>query len=97
MNKDEDTLRNIVRADGLVGRWPKKREEKLAVLRYLRGKFVPGRRYKESEVNDLLRAWHAFGDHALLRRELYDHFLIEREPTGALYWVEPAADGEAEA
>jgi len=81
-------LESIINKEGLVIRWPKKKEEKLAVLNYLISKFEPGIRYKELQVNTILKKWHTFGDHALLRRELYDNFYMNREPETGVYWVE---------
>jgi len=81
-------LESIINKEGLVVRWPKKKDEKLAVLDYLITKFEPGIKYKELQVNMILKKWHTFGDHALLRRELYDNFYMDREPGSGEYWVE---------
>lgn len=81
-------LDSIIDKDGIVVRWPKKKEEKLAVLEYLVTKFEPGIKYKEVQVNLILKKWHSFGDHALLRRELYDSFLMDRNPENGTYWVQ---------
>ena len=35
-------------------------------------RFDARRRYTEREVNEVLKAWHLFGDHCTLRRELVD-------------------------
>jgi hypothetical protein len=43
------------------------------------------RRYSECEVNEVLNAHHAFGDHCLLRRELVETRLLERTPGGERY------------
>ena len=71
-------LETIKNEDGIITRWPKKKEEKRAVLEYLITKFEPGKKYSEFEVNMILKRWHSFGDHALLRRELFDAFLLDR-------------------
>ena len=73
---------------GSLIRWPKKKEEKLAVLNYLITKFEPGLEYKELQVNQILKLWHSFGDYALLRRELYDNFLMDRNSENGVYWVQ---------
>ena len=88
MREMSDTMETIINSDGIVIRWPKKKEEKLAVLDYLITKFEPGVEYKEIQVNMILKKWHSFGDHALLRRELYDNFYMDRNPEKGLYWVE---------
>ncbi|MCK9170831.1 MAG: DUF2087 domain-containing protein, partial [Treponema sp.] len=66
----------------------KKKDEKEAVLKYMRSKFEPEKIYSEREVNEIINRWHSFGDYALVRREMYDHFLLERTPDGKKYWLE---------
>ena len=61
---------------------PARPATRLIVLRWLAERFEPGRRYTEREVNDLLRASHP--DHAMLRRYLVDHGLLERDH--GVYW-----------
>ncbi|EPW2919552.1 DUF2087 domain-containing protein [Pseudomonas aeruginosa] len=39
----------------------------------------------EGEVNALLKSWHNFGDHALLRREICDAGLVSRTRDGSVY------------
>jgi len=81
-------LSSIISPDDIVLRWPRKKEEKLAVLDYLITKFEAGVEYKEIQVNMILKKWHSFGDHALLRRELYDNFYMDRNPEKGIYWVQ---------
>ncbi len=73
--------------DGRIIRWPKKKLEKEAVLKYLHTKFEVGKTYTEQEVNTIITKWHLFSDYALLRRELFNHYLLERTPDGRQYWV----------
>lgn len=79
--------RNIVNKEGIVTRWPKKQDERRAVLEYIRSKIDKGRTYTEIEINELIDKWHSFGDHALIRRMMYDFFLIERAEDGSKYWL----------
>jgi hypothetical protein len=79
--------RRLLSPEGKVTRWPKKDHEKQFVLDYLRSKFSAGVKYRESEVNAILKEWHLFDDHALLRRELYDRYLINRTADGKEYWI----------
>lgn len=74
--------------EGRVTAWPsqKKRAAQNAILVYLAAKFEDGRIYSEREVNDLLSQYHTFGDWALLRRELFEHGLLNREKDGSTYW-----------
>ncbi len=70
-----------------IKRWPKKSREKQFVLEYLQSKLTPGTRYREQEVNAVLQRWHLFNDYALLRREMYDRFLLHRTRDGRQYWI----------
>jgi hypothetical protein len=80
--------------EGRLTQWPsrKRREHQRAVLRRLAERFETGRPYSEMEVNAVLKAAHTFGDHALLRRELYEEGLLRRTNDGARYWREGVAD-----
>jgi hypothetical protein len=70
---------------GRLARWPTKRSDQLLALQYLVGKFESGRSYTEAEVNDVLKHWHTFSDWPLLRRELYEAGLIDRNRDGSEY------------
>lgn len=56
-------------------------------VHYLITKFQEKKEYTELEINMILKKWHSFGDHSLLRRELYDAFLLDRTPDCKKYWV----------
>lgn len=71
--------------DGRLEVWPSKQQDKQLVCEYLATKFVVGQSYSEVEVNDLLKAWHTFSDWPLLRRELYERHLLDRDPDGSNY------------
>ena len=61
-------------------------------------RFDSRRVYTEKEVNAVLSAANAFGDHVTLRRELVDHRLLARKSDGSEYWKLPARpDAEARA
>lgn len=85
---EKDILKSIKNADGIITRWPKRKEEKEAVLKYISSKFETEKTYSEREVNEIINRWHSFGDYALVRREMYDHFLLNRTPDGKAYWIE---------
>lgn len=91
-------LRHFLDGDGRLKGYPAKRRPKLLSLYYLAGKFEPGRRYTEKEVNEVLKRWHTFGDWCMLRRDLYDLKFLGREDNGASYWLEnpqpELSDGE---
>ena len=85
--KEIDTT-SFINSDGIVFRWVKKEAEKEAVMQYLQTKFEIGKHYTEREVNDILKQWHSFNDHALLRRELFDRRYLERTADCREYWRE---------
>ena len=78
------TLR-VFDAQARLLRWPNKRSEQVLALWCLWMAFDGKRRYSEREVNEVLNAHHAFGDHCLLRRELVEMKLLERTPGGEQY------------
>jgi len=61
---------------------PRKKSRKLIVLRWLVERFQHGVQYSEAEVNALIARAHP--DFATLRRELYDHYLLDR--ADGTYW-----------
>ena len=74
-DEDADVLRRFIRGNRLIS-VPAARGKRLVVLDHLAGLFEPGRRYAESEVNELLGAWHP--DYAALRRYLVDEGFLRR-------------------
>ena len=84
-----EPLKNFLDSENRLTVFPAKRKMKLLALCYLAGKFEKDRKYTEKEVNELLGKWHTFGDPATLRRELYNHRFLDREPSGKSYWLEP--------
>ena len=47
--------------------------------------FEPGRKYSESQVNDLLKT--LFEDHVVARRALIERGYLDRTASGSEYWV----------
>ena len=74
-------LARFVRDDRLR-EMPARAAPRLIVLRWLAEQLEPGRRYAEREVNERLGRHHP--DHAMLRRYLVDHGLLERDH--GVYW-----------
>lgn len=70
---------------GRLTRWPIKYSVQRMMLWGLWMRFDARRKYSEREVNELLNAWHLFGDHCTLRRELVNMRLLERRPDGSQY------------
>jgi hypothetical protein len=65
---------------GRLMRWPSKRSEQVPVLWALWAQLPSGEVHTEQEISGRLKAMHAFGDHALLRRELVELGLVSRTP-----------------
>lgn len=80
---------------GRIMQLPVPERTKRPVLAYLAGKFEPGRRYREKEVNAMIDKWHTFGDYFILRRLLVDYGFMARRADGSAYWrTEPQAGEE---
>lgn len=73
-------------SDGKLTRWPHKFAVQRVAMWGLWIRFDSKRRYTEKEVNSVLNAWHLFGDHATLRRELINMDLLARKPDCSAYW-----------
>lgn len=72
---------------GKITQIPRPNRTKVSVLAYLAAKFEGNRIYNEKKVNEIINAWHTFGDYFILRRLLIDYKFLERTPDGAEYWV----------
>lgn len=72
-------------AEGRFARWPKKHSHQGVCLWALWSRIPARRVFSEREISDLLQDAHLFGDHALLRRELFDRGLVARTPDGREY------------
>ena len=68
--------------DGRLVQVPTRRSKRLLVLDHLAQRFEPGRTYPESEVNQVLGAFH--DDYAALRRYLVEEGFLTREAN--VYW-----------
>jgi DNA-binding transcriptional ArsR family regulator len=64
---------------------PASRKKRWAVLKWLAEKFLPGRRYREAEVNELIQRH--YWDSATLRRELIGYRMLNR--ADSQYWRRP--------
>lgn len=79
-------------------RWPSRRTDQVLVLWILWSQMPSRSDLSEREVNGLLQGKHLFGDHALLRRELFDIGLVNRTRDGRIYRrVEQAVPANVEA
>ncbi len=66
-------------AKGRLARWPHKFSVQKLAMWALWTHFDGRRVYTEREVNEVLKAWHTYGDHVTLRRELINHRLLTRK------------------
>jgi hypothetical protein len=80
--RTEAVLRAFVRVDGSLRSIPARRAKRIVVLDRVSQVFDVGRRYPETEVNALLRAFHP--DVAALRRYLVDEGFMTRSES--VYW-----------
>lgn len=94
-----DIVRRTLRLfddQGRLQRLPVKRSLQLMALWGLWMHFDAKRPYTEREVNQILTAWHGFGDYCTLRRDLVMQRLMARTPDSAVYTKLPARpDGNA--
>ena len=72
-------------AAGRLVRWPQKLSVQRLALWVMWTRFDGRRVYTEAEVNRVLKAWHLYGDHATLRRELINHRLMTRADDCSAY------------
>ncbi|HKW82736.1 MAG TPA: DUF2087 domain-containing protein [Burkholderiaceae bacterium] len=77
-------------AEGRLVRWPTKFTVQRMAMWVLWTRFDNKRAYTEREVNAILKAANAFGDHVTLRRELVNHRLLARTSDCAEYRKLPA-------
>jgi hypothetical protein len=83
-------LHNYLDANGRLKTIPSGRKKLLVVLRWLAEKFEVGRKYPESEVNEIIKRHHE--DYATLRREMIGYNLMKREK--GIYWRPEATSDE---
>ena len=79
---------------GRMSRWPVKYSVQRLAMWVLWMQFERGRVYSEREVNTVLKAWHTWGDHVTLRRELINDHLLARRSDGSRYRKLPARPNE---
>ena len=80
---DRKVLRDYLE-DGRLKSIPAQRKKRDVILRYILREFEPGRRYAESEVNEIISRFH--DDYATIRREFIMRRMMDREGGGGDYW-----------
>ncbi|PJI91593.1 uncharacterized protein DUF2087 [Yoonia maricola] len=71
--------------DGLMTRWPKQTSVQGLCLWVFWAAIPAKQDITESQVNDVLNARHSFNDHAILRRSMVEHRLLQRTVDGSVY------------
>jgi len=82
---DKKVLSNFTDNEGKITAFPAQEKKFLVLLRYVIKAFVPGIRYPEKKVNEILSRYHE--DTALLRRSLVEFGLMNRAGGGGEYWI----------
>jgi hypothetical protein len=80
-----ERVRRCFGPDGRLSRWPAKRDDQVLALWGLWAQIPSRRDFTEQEISQILRGLHDFGDHALLRRELFESRLVSRTPDCRAY------------
>jgi hypothetical protein len=104
MNQHEQIRRALRRmlSNGPLTAVPKRPSDQQLLATLAAAQFEPGKTYRETEVNETLKAWletfcEPFGiDHVTLRRLLVDSRLVTRTASGSTYRVNREGSGEAE-
>ena len=79
---DQKVLDTFLDSDRIT-QIPRSFKKRMVLVHWLAAKFEPGVRYSEKDVNEIIKRHHE--DYALLRREMVDAHLMQRE-TG-VYWL----------
>lgn len=78
-------LRPFLNEQGQLISLPAKNKKKLLAIWYLAERIPARRTFTEAEINDAIDDQTTFRDHATLRRELYNHHLLDRTNDGKTY------------
>lgn len=81
---DRKVLKNFLSPDGRIRQFPAQEKKLEVILRYVLKDFVPGERYSEKQVNEILSRYN--NDYAFLRRSLIEYHMLAREGGGGAYW-----------
>ena len=82
---DQKVIADYSTPDGQLKTIPSQRKKLDVILRHVGRAFKPDVKYSESEVNQILKDYHA--DTASLRRELIGIGLLKRSTDGREYWL----------
>lgn len=79
-------LKSFIDEEGRLTAWPSKHAKKLLAIEFLAQKIPENIDFTEVEINAILKDANTFGDHALLRRELFKKKYLDRTIDGRKYW-----------
>ncbi|MEB2301158.1 DUF2087 domain-containing protein [Lysinibacillus xylanilyticus] len=71
--------------DGTIESFPSKEKRKIILLQHIVKKFEVERKYKEKEINEILKA--IYSDYVSLRRYLIEYGFLDRSDDCTTYWV----------
>ncbi len=80
---EKKVLASFTDQGGSITNIPVSPKKRVVVLKWLASQFEPGVRYREKEVNEILKQYHS--DFATLRRELVDFGFMMRSQ--GVYWL----------
>jgi hypothetical protein len=72
-------------AQGRLLRWPTRPALQDLCLWVLWSRIASRKSFNEKQISELIKSWHVFGDHALLRRALIGWRLVQRTQDGSEY------------
>lgn len=79
-------IRKILNKEGKLVTLPKKKILRQAAFYWLICFFSHGKIYTEKEVNSILNEHCPIGDASLLRREMFNNYVLSRSYDGSSYW-----------
>lgn len=80
MAEDFEYIASFIDGDGKLIAMPSKKKRQLYAIWYIASKIDSDKTYTEREINEAINALTVFKDPAILRREMYDRFLLDRSP-----------------
>lgn len=87
MEKYYKKIENYYDSQGLLKQYPSKRPMRIIALAKIADQFEKDKIYSEKQVNEIVRNAILFEDIELVRRELFQHEMINRKRDGSEYWI----------
>jgi hypothetical protein len=70
---------------GVLSTWPSRFAHQTLSQWVFWSRLPRGQTYDERQISALIKGWHAFGDHAIIRRAMVDAGMLERNQNGREY------------